>query len=51
VTTRAIVSPVARAIEFRVGLVLDQAAHAADDFELRDARHLRFDRRPALEPQ
>ena len=37
--------------ELRVGLVLDQAAHAAHRLELRDPRHLRLDRRPALERQ
>ena len=37
--------------ELRVGLVLDQAAHAAHRLELGDPRDLRLDRRPALERQ
>ena len=37
--------------ELRIGLVLDQAAHAAHRLEFGDARHLRLDRRPALERQ
>ena len=37
--------------ELRIGLVLDQAAHAARRLELGDARDLGLDRRPALERQ
>ena len=34
-----------------VGLVLDQAAHAADCLEFRDPRHFRLDRRASFQRQ
>ena len=37
--------------ELRVGLVLDQAAHAAHRLELRDPRHFGLDRRALFERQ